>query len=197
MEKRKKVSEWLTDINNGLFNYITFDYLPFEPTQLNILYLTHSGNKLTSVLVERMDEDVEEIAEVVEHFFKRKWTKSFEMLTTNLPLIDGSRTETENITESIESGGTSESSGEVENLEDVVADNSSYTPSGKTTTNSGTTTESQGTESKEHERTLEVKFANSHLADIINKNLDVLEVNFLNDIVFKDIDTILTLKVYV
>lgn len=196
MSKRIKVNEWLTDINNGLFNTITFDYLPFESTHLNVLYLAHSGNKPVSVLVERMENDTQEIAKVVEHFFKGKWKKAFDMLVADLPLTDSSRTEVETISGTANSNVTSNSSGTAESLGDVSADNASYINAEKNTSSSTSASENQGTETKAQERTLTVNGTNNHLSDIINKNLDVLEVNFLYDIVFRDIDSLLTLKIY-
>ena len=197
MSERIKVNEWLTDVTNGLFNTITFDYLPFDPTQLNILYLAHSGDKPVSVLVERMDRDTTEIAGVVKHFFEAKWKKAFDMLVADLPLTDSTRTEVETISGTAESSATSQSSGEVENLDDVTADNSSYINAEKNTSNSTASSKNNGTETKAQERTLTVNGTNNHLADIINKNLDVLEINFLHDIVFRDIDSLLTLKIYI
>lgn len=197
MIERIKVNEWLTDTTNGLFNTITFDYLPFEPTHLNVLYLAHSGEKPVSVLVTRLDKDIEEIAKVVDHFFKARWKRAFDMLVAELPLTDNNRTEVETVSGTTESNVTSESSGKVENLGDVTADNSSYINAERDTSNSTSSSNNNGAETKAQERTLTINGTNSHISDIINKNLDVLEINFLYDIVFRDIDTLLTLKVYV
>lgn len=196
-DERIKVNEWLTDITNGLFNTINFDYLPFEPTHLNVLYLAHSGEKPVSVLVTRLDKDIEEIAKVVDHFFKARWKRAFDMLVAELPLTDNNRTEVETVSGTTESNVTSESSGKVENLGDVTADNSSYINAERDTSNSTSSSNNNGAETKAQERTLTINGTNSHISDIINKNLDVLEINFLYDIVFRDIDTLLTLKVYV
>lgn len=204
----------IKEINN--FNIIERMNLGYwdDNSLIDILYLSRSGNKITSPLLD-ITQDLDKVANILKSKYLDKWNKVKAALDATYELLDNV---TEDITESVVSNNaeTSEgsstsstsstsnasgsSTGSIKSLgaasfqdKDRTADESTGTNSSSATGNSNSSTNSNGTTTRTYSRHGNIGVTSSQ--QMIEQEIKLREQNLI-DIVFRDIDRELSIDTY-
>lgn len=192
---------------SGIFQYIGENYnIPWASKQVDILYMAHSGNKIASPLLMN-NQTVAEIASLIMIYTEKNWntlSKLFNIDYDPLNNYDMIEVETPRTTRKIDRNGTANSNGSlnVNDSESIYGFNStSSSPANEGTRGSNSTqdtsTEDHTTESTGGDRTL-TRSGNIGVTtsqQMFKQEIELRKTHFL-DIIFDDVDKLITLPIY-
>lgn len=167
--------------------------LPFSmsPTLLDSLYIgLHGIRKLSRI---GRTTEVDDCAQLVYNLFIRKWTSQYNLIIKNYNIEQGNIT---TITETIETDITADTTNDVTNkvsaFNDFVDDENDTTDEEFANNDTSNTTINSVTDNNRN-RTYEK--VEDKVADR-SELLDMLQLNFICDIIFTDVNGILTLSIF-
>lgn len=165
-----------------------FELLP--PLNADKLYIMMHGNRTVSECVtdtvNNDTENIDVIAEVITDLYSDKWERDYNLLTKERPFFT---TYKETITENVNNIGTANTSNEVTNKVSAYNEDDFTNADNEKTTN---TLENENSKSREYIRQ---GFQGDYVKEL-KKELDFIEKNMLCDIMFNDINKILTLNIW-
>lgn len=179
-------SEYIQTFDSGLFTELDkLEPLPwrdvYTPEQLDILFLFKYGDK--PVLKSLRTLELDTLAELVYTSFRVKWKQIYESLNTDTPLNEKYKIIIDEVIQSDDEltlqGTTTDKEGAF-NTDTLV-------------TSGGVEQDSTTSNRENRERLNEQTRTDS---ETLQKNLRFLERNLFNDIVLKDVNDLILLKIY-
>lgn len=186
MNQKLTYSEYIQKFDSGLFTELDkLEPLPwsdvYKPEQLDILFLFKYGDK--PVLNSLRTLELDTLAELVYTSFRVKWKQIYESLNTDTPLNEKYKIITDEVIQSDDEltlqGTTTDKEGAFNT--DVLIVN------GEVEQNSITGNRVNRDRMNEQTRTD---------SETLQKNLRFLEQNLFSDIVLKDVNNLIFLKIY-
>lgn len=211
MKTRKKLIDAFGDVltNGGIFSALNNYNVPWKEsidhTALDVEYFYNiSGQKYISPLVGRVlgssdtltPPDVSNLANVIFNMFGRNWLEQYATLNYEYnPISNYDMVESETLENEVSETATGSGSGSIDN--DVFGFNSS-TPTGDTSSSTSTTDTKTANGTKEETRTL-TRSGNIGVTtsqQMIQSQRDLWLWNFFYNVVFPDINKVLTIATY-
>lgn len=188
MSQKQKLtySEYIQTFDNGLFTEMDkLEPLPwrdeYTPEQLDILFLFKYGDK--PVLNSLRTIELDTLVNVVYTSFRVKWKQLYDSLDTSTPLNESYKIITDEVIQSDDEltlqGKTTDKEGAF-NTDVLIA--------------SGEVEQDSTTSNRENRERLTEQTRTDSVS--LQKNIRFLEQNLFNDIVLKDVNDLILLKIY-
>lgn len=185
-----KVSERFTSENlfEELHNLHPFPFVEHFPVdKVNLFYLNTYGDRTLSKMGRNLT--VSEIASVIVGLHSEKWDKIYSSMMLEYPVLEN---HVETFTETIKENGKTTNDTSETSLEKVSAYNDNDFVNDEQTTN---TNSMSGTNENEVVKTTEKKVTENATKNIENA-IKYLQNNVIYNIIFSDINNVLTLNIF-
>lgn len=196
--------------NFGLFHYLNeIQELPFvdefSADNLDILYLSSFGKKSVSDFVldntegnDIAEKDIKQMVTIIHSMYYSKWNRLYSIMLSDLKILENRIDTTKEVINDV---GENVADMETKNINESVSKISPYNSDDFVNKDSDDKTETRKDSQKgtnKNERVREVTktgFTGSAIKEYQNA-IDYLKSNLIYDIIFKDINTLITLQIY-
>lgn len=193
--------------NKGIFYYVNeIKPLPFneliEIETIDLGFQMIHGNRIISPFVKNIykdnaEETLIELAKIIVSMFSNKWEKTFNVIENDLQLETYNLETTESVDETGNRSSTREDISENERLNLITTfDSEDYSNDDKEINTGNLNVTDTGSTEHNKQVTRTVKGNTSNRLSDVNRYINILQKNLINDIIYTDVSKLIGLSIY-